>query len=111
MTDLQCPARIFLVRPWPPGGDRAPAVAESLRDQRVSAVHAAPGGSVAAETLAAALDVPVAAGADLDDLADRYRGEAIAVVADHSHGSGAVVLLESDADGRRVSRWDVPALG
>ena len=107
MSDLQCPARLFLVRPWPADEDRSAAVAESLRDQRVSAVHAAPEGRRAADALAAALDTAVAGGADLDELADRYRGEAVAVVADHGHGPVEVMLLEKDADGRRLTPWDI----
>ena len=81
MSDLQCPARILLARERPAGG-------------------------VAGERLAATYDGPV----DLDALADRHRGETVLVVgpipAEHDLGT-VVVLVEVDADGRRVSPWDV----
>ena len=58
------------------------------------------------ERLAATYDGPV----DLDAIADRHRGETVLVVgpipAEHDLGT-AVVLVEVDADGRRVSPWDV----
>ena len=76
MSDLQCPARILLVRERPavgPGGVRA----------------------------AAEYDAPV----DLAELADRHRGETVLVVGEHPHGPGDV-LVEIDADGWRVTPWD-----
>lgn len=78
MSDLQCPARIFLARE----GDV----------DRLAAV-------TAPERIAATYDAPV----DLEDLADRYRGEAVVVLGEHGYGDG-VVLLEIDGDGTRVTR-------
>ena len=78
MTDLQCPARILLVRTMP-------------TDDRL----------LAGESLAATYDAPV----DLEELADRHRGEAVLVVGEHDLGGAPVVLVEVDADGRRVTPW------
>lgn len=72
MSDLQCPARILLAR---------------TRD-------AVPRG----ERLAATYAVPV----DLEDLADRHRGETVAVVGEHGYPAD-LVLLEVNADGTRVT--------
>ena len=84
MSDLQCAARILLVREPP-----RPALADRLAGERLAATYDGP--------------------ADLDDLADRHRGETVLVVgpipAEHDLGA-AVVLVEVDADGRRVSPWD-----
>ena len=86
MSDLQCAARILLVREPPTG-----ALAERLAGERLAATYDGP--------------------ADLDALADRHRGETVLVVgpipAEHDLGPGAVVLVEVDADGRRVTPWDV----
>ncbi len=82
MSDLHCPARILLVRSRP---DQA--LAARLREERVLAEY----------------DGPV----DLAELADRHRGEAVLVVGDHALGDAPVVLVEIDADGRRVTPWDV----
>ena len=76
MSDLQCPARILLVR-TPPTNDLL----------------------LAGESLAATYEAPV----DLEELADRHRGEAVLVVGEHDLGSAPVVLVELDADGRRVT--------
>jgi hypothetical protein len=78
VSDLQCPARILLVRALP-------------TDDRL----------LAGETLAATYEAPV----DLDELADRHRGEAVLVVGEHDLGDAPVVLVELDADGRRVTPW------
>ena len=82
MSDLQCAARILLARERPVGG-------------------------LSGERLAATYDAPV----DLDELADRHRGETVLVVgpipAAHDLGPAAVVLVEVDADGRRTTPWDV----
>ena len=86
MSDLQCSARFLLVREAPDEG-----LAERLRRERVVATY----------------DGPV----DLDELADRYRGETVLVVgpvpAEHDLGPTRVVLVEVDADGRRTTPWDV----
>jgi len=79
--DLQCAARIVLVRERPSGVLRGP---------------------LAEDRLAATYDAPV----DLDELADRHRGEAVLVVGEHGFGPATVVLVEVDADGRRVTSWD-----
>jgi hypothetical protein len=81
MSDLQCAARILLVRDRPAGALPGP---------------------LAEERLAATYDAPV----DLDDLADRHRGEAVLVVGEHGFGPAPVVLVEVDADGRRITSWD-----
>ena len=83
MSDLQCAARILLVRERPPR-----AVADGLRAERIAATYAGP--------------------ADLDALADLHRGETVIVVGEHDLGPGPVVLVEVDADGRRVAPWDPP---
>lgn len=80
MTDLQCPARILLVRTRP---DRS--LASHLRAERVVAEY----------------DGPV----DLGELADRHRGEAVLVVGEHDLGDAVVVLVEIDSDGLRASAW------
>ena len=51
--------------------------------------------------LAATYEAPV----DLEELADRHRGEAVLVVGEHDLGPAPVVLVELDADGRRVTSW------
>lgn len=84
MSDLQCPARILLVRERPSG-----ALGERLATERPAATY----------------DAPV----DLDELADRHRGETVLVVGPHDRGPGPVVLVEIDADGQRVARWDTGA--
>jgi hypothetical protein len=81
VSDLQCAARIVLVRERPTGALPGP---------------------LAEERLAATYDAPV----DLDDLADRHRGEAVLVVGEHGFGPARVVLVEVDADGRRITSWD-----
>jgi len=85
VSDLQCAARFVLVRTLPANGLRA----------RLP-------GPLAEERLAATYDAPV----DLDDLADRHRGEAVLVVGEHGFGPAPVVLVEVDADGRRITSWD-----
>jgi hypothetical protein len=87
VSDLQCAARFVLVRARPEPGSQ-------LRLP----------GPLATERLAATYDAPV----DLDELADRHRGEAVLVIGEHEFGSAPVVLVEMDADGRRVTAWDDP---
>ena len=87
MSDLQCPARILLARS---GVDEAELAA-----------------LVAGENVA--LTITADAAVDLDALADLYRGETVLVVCDagpHVERGSALVLVEIDADGRRVS--DLP---
>ncbi len=81
MSDLQCAARLLLVRGQPDG-----PLAHRLAEERIVVEYVAP--------------------VDLEELADRHRGEAVLVVGEHDHGSDEVVLVEIDADGRRTSRWD-----
>jgi hypothetical protein len=85
VSDLQCAARFVLVRARPQPGSELQLP-----------------GPLAAERLAATYDAPV----DLDELADRHRGEAVLVVGEHEFGPAPVVLVEVDADGRRVTSWD-----
>lgn len=80
MSDLQCAARILLVREGPD-----PALAAQLAQERVVAEYAGP--------------------AHLAELADRHRGETVLVVGEHAYGDATVVLVEIDADGRRVTPW------
>ena len=54
-------------------------------------------GPVPGERVAATYDAPV----DLDELADRHRGETVLVLGEHGYDAD-VVLLEIDADGRRT---------
>ncbi len=82
MSDLQCPARLLLVRSRP---DQALAV------------------RLSAERVVAEYDGPL----DLAELADRHRGEAVLVVGDHDLGDASVVLVEIDADGLRAAPWGV----
>jgi hypothetical protein len=49
---------------------------------------------------AATYEAPV----DLGALADAHRGELVLVVGEHGHAAEAV-LVEVDAEGRRVSPW------
>lgn len=86
MSDLQCPARLFLLRPATADVAR---VAEQLAGERLVAVHEED-------------EVPP----DLAELADRHRGEAVLVVTDHPY-SAPLVLLERDADGERVSPREI----
>ena len=81
MSDLQCAARILLVREPPTGGLPGP-----LAEERLAATYAGP--------------------VDLDELADRHRGEAGLGVGEHDFGPARVVLVEVDADGRQVTSWD-----
>ena len=87
MSDLHCAARILLVRELPTG-----ALAERLSHERLAATY----------------DAPV----DLDEVADRHRGETVLVVGpqpvEHPWGPSPVVLVEVDADGHRVSPWEIP---
>ena len=101
MTDLQCPARVFLAREDQARDGISPT--ERLRGERIAQVY---GGSAA---LAA-----------LEDIADQHRGEAVLVVGDAGAiaatlarlafppaapgrpENGAYVLLEHDADGWRL---------
>lgn len=117
MSDLQCAATFLLV----PAGTAADAVGSA----RAVALHAAPGAADAATELARLLDLPVrdlpAREASpggivraLDELADEYRGERVAVVVTAEvltalrrvvlPGEGAVVV-EVDADGHRWAPW------
>ena len=103
MSDLQCPARLFLL-----GGSSppAPSVVAALRGQRVVAVYGPEPGSDSesevASRLADELGTAVATTDSLDDVADRHRGEAVVVVGDHGYDE-PLVAVEIDADGMRVT--------
>ena len=81
MSDLQCAARVLLVRARPD-----PALTARLAHERVVAEYDGP--------------------TDLAELADRHRGEAVLVVGEHAYGDATVVLVEIDADGLRATSWD-----
>jgi broad specificity phosphatase PhoE len=155
MSDLQCPARVYLVRhadaaptgsSYDDGGAltdegraQARALAESLRGARIARVHtstmrrARETGEVVAATLGVGLEahdglrevgvesedaVVARVTAELEDIADQHRGEAVLVVGhqaalgltlgrlvprgtgvpDWGRG-GTPVALEGDADG------------
>jgi hypothetical protein len=101
VSDLQCPARIFLARA-DQARDGIP-LTERLRGERIAQVYS---GSAAL--------------AELEDIADRHRGEAVLVVGDVGSiaetlarlafppaasrylENGAYVPLEHDADGWRL---------
>lgn len=83
MSDLQCPARLLLVR----APDGAQPHWERLGDARVLAVYAEPGLRADAEQAAGALDAtvhvldaPAGTWHTLTELADLHRGESVLVV-------------------------------
>ncbi|MDT0201011.1 hypothetical protein [Nocardioides sp. AE5] len=91
MSDLQCPARVYVVPGSVPSADAVPG----LREANVARVYGDSLGLARAVTLADELDAPVELRLDLphlaadspipavlDDLADVHRGEAIALVVD-----------------------------
>lgn len=116
MSDLQCAATFVLVP--------ATTAVGSLPDVRPVALHAAPGAQEAAGAVAERLGLPVRTlraatpgelVAALDELADEYRGERVAVLAPGEllaalarlvlpEGADALVV-EVDADGHRWARW------
>jgi hypothetical protein len=83
VSDLQCPARILLVRP-----DVDPsALIELAAREHVSGTITGPG-------------------VDLAEVADLHRGETVLVLADegpHVERGSDLVLVEIDADGWRVT--------
>lgn len=129
MSDLQCPARIFLVRPADGIDDSAAArgqvatIGRSLRTEKTSAVYHGPErkSRTTAQLLAATLQVPalecaglqgmspdcrfplrLATMAALDEIADQYRGEAVAVVGmgtSTPSPTSAIIEMTADADG------------
>lgn len=129
MSDLQCPARIFLVRLADGIDDSAAArgqvatIARSLRTEKTSAVYHSPEhkSRTTAQLLAATLQVPAlectglqglspdcrfllqpATVAALDEIADQYRGEAVAVVSmgtSTASPTSAIIEMTADADG------------
>lgn len=91
MSDLQCPARVYLVAP---GADLS-----GLHGERVVRVYADSEHEEYGGRAAAVLGVPLAVEGtdDLDGLADLHSGEAIVVVRDVS-GPG-VTAMERDMSG------------
>lgn len=103
MSDVHCPARLFVVLQTPSDGtariDRLAVLADRLRSERIAAVHYAPdpGTAAPAGQLAALLGVMMvrtdglqASGTEtmvddaataLEGIADSYRGEAVVVMA------------------------------
>ena len=73
------------------------AVSDLHCPARIVLARTAPAGD---ERWAATYEGPV----DLAALADAHRGELVLVVGEHDHEAEAV-LVEVDADGRRVSGW------
>lgn len=112
MSDLQCPARLVFVRAGEDSGDGAAGpIAEDLRDERVAALLAPPGGAAAvmATAVGALLLVPVTEDARLsagvatpDDAAARLLAVG-AEVADTHRGETVALVVDDDALG--------PALG
>lgn len=83
MADLQCPSRIVVL-----GAERAGEV-EALREvvgsvtgSRLVRVYAGAEHAAAARQVALVLQLPFAAGDDLDEIADQHPGEAVLVVRD-----------------------------
>ncbi len=123
MTDLQCPARVFVATIRMLDGAGLAAATDTLRTERISAVHCT-GASTrpAADRLAAALGVrmvetpellgfslaarslpaagSVPAGSVLTQIADEYRGEALVLVTD---AGPAMVQLTVDSAGWHIT--------
>lgn len=107
MSDLQCPARLFLLSG---SGPPSSSVVAALRGERVVAVYRPTSGSDAetevASRLADELGIEASTTDSLDDVADRHRGEAVVVVGEHPYDE-PLALLEIDANGRSARAWDV----
>ena len=116
MSDLQCPARLFLTRPRDAEGVRR--LAAALAPERIAAIVAddRPAAGRTAERLATALGVswtvraglrdldgPAGGVPALDEIADVHRGEAVVVVG--ALPGDEVVALEGDADGWSERVW------
>lgn len=116
MSDLQCPARLFLTRPRDEGALRR--LAAALADERIAAVFSGdqPAAVRAGEELATLLAVSWTERAELrdltaaveeipalDELADAHRGEAVVVVGGLT--GDEIVALERDADGWSSREW------
>ncbi|MBD8062635.1 hypothetical protein [Oceanitalea stevensii] len=118
MSDLQCAATLVVV-------DTA-AAGEALRARRAAAVVSTPGALDTAADLAQRLEVarrdlpedatsPEILVRALDDLADEYRGECVAVVVTAEAlaalarlvlpGGGGALVVEIDGDGHRWGPW------
>lgn len=112
MSDLQCPARVVLLRQ-----EGAAEALEWLRHERVAHVYssASPVAARAALALARELDVGHGtlhelsvvdpqdlSGTVLDQVADLHRGETLVVVAELAGAAeGPVVVVQRDGDGWR----------
>ena len=94
MSDLQCPARVFLVRD----------------DLSVARVEAAVDGERIAGRYAVSPGHPADAGW-LDDVVDRHRGEAVLVVAPHDVISGWLRQVGRHVDPGDVLAFDVDSDG
>lgn len=123
MSDLQCPARLFLIRYPEPhvasvgspgaridaaGRAQLAALANSLREEHIAAVHHSPYRRAGEAATLLATDLGVASietvelstfGVEaLADLADQYRGEAVAVVSHSGFMSVALRLVNAPDD-------------
>lgn len=98
MSDLQCPARVVVLTPEQSGDPEAlRAAAGTVSGSRLVRVYAGPDLASYAQHVGGALDLPVAEGDDLDELADLHAGEAVLVVREWPEPGP--VLMERDADG------------
>lgn len=98
MSDLQCSARILVVTPERTGDPEVlREAAGSVAGSRLARVYAAPQWATYAQQVGRALDLPVAEGDDLDEIADLHAGEAVLVVRPWSEPGP--VVMERDAAG------------
>lgn len=103
MSDLQCPAQVIVLTPERAGDPEAlRAAVGGLAGARLVRVYAGTELAAYAQQVALALDLPVAAGEDLDEIADQHAGEAVVVL--RAWTEPGPVVMERDAAGwHRIS--------